>query len=70
MIGELGEWKDKLCKEFYIDKEEVKLYVVDAMPKILPIFPDNLIKKAEKRLKKLDIEIVTGVLQSMPGEFS
>lgn len=60
MIGELGEWKDKLCKEFYIDKEEVKLYVVDAMAKILPIFPDNLIKKAEKRLKKLDIEIVTG----------
>ncbi|MBI6875205.1 NAD(P)/FAD-dependent oxidoreductase [Clostridium aciditolerans] len=60
MIGELGEWKNRLCKEFYIDKEEVKLYVVDAMPKILPIFPDNLIKKAEKRLEKLDIEIITG----------
>jgi len=59
MIGELGEWKDRLCREFYVDKEEVKLYVVDALPKILPIFPDNLIKKAEKRLKKLDIEIIT-----------
>ncbi|MFD3158346.1 FAD-dependent oxidoreductase [Haloimpatiens sp. FM7330] len=60
MIGELGEWKNRLCEDFSINKEEVKLYVVDAMPKILPIFPDKLIKKAEKRLKKLDIEIITG----------
>ncbi|MCT4605120.1 MAG: FAD-dependent oxidoreductase [Marinisporobacter sp.] len=59
MIGELGEWKNRLCKDFHIDEEEVKLYVVDAMPKILPIFPDNLIKKAEKRLEKLGIEIIT-----------
>ncbi|CAH2213380.1 NAD(P)/FAD-dependent oxidoreductase [Tepidibacter aestuarii] len=60
MIGELGEWKDRLCEDFYIDKEEVKLYVVDGAPKILQILSDNLIKKAEKRLKKLGIEIVTG----------
>lgn len=59
MIGELGEWKDRLCKEFYISKEEVKLYVVDALPKILPIFPDKLIKKTENRLRKLGVEIIT-----------
>jgi NADH dehydrogenase len=59
MIGELGEWKNRLCKDFHIDKEEVKLYVVDAMSKILPIFPDNLIKKAEKRLRKLGVNIIT-----------
>ncbi|WP_461204974.1 FAD-dependent oxidoreductase [Clostridium sp. DL1XJH146] len=60
MIGELGEWKNTLCKDFDIAREDVKLYVVDAMPKILPIFPDKLIRKAEKRLAKLDVEIVTG----------
>ncbi|PAB59069.1 FAD-dependent oxidoreductase [Anaeromicrobium sediminis] len=60
MMGELGEWKDRLCEDFYIDKEEVKLYLVDAMPKILPIYPDNLIKKAEKRFKDLGVEIITG----------
>lgn len=60
MIGELGEWKDRLCEDYYIDKEDVKLYVVDALPKILPIFPDKLIKKAEKRLNKLGVEILTG----------
>ncbi|HEY8889616.1 MAG TPA: NAD(P)/FAD-dependent oxidoreductase [Clostridium sp.] len=59
MIGELGEWKDRLCKEFYIDKKEVKLYVVDALPKILPNLPDKLIAKAGQRLNKLGIEIIT-----------
>lgn len=69
MIGELAEWKDRLCKEFYIDKEEVKLYVVDALPKILPIFPDKLIKRAENRLKKLGVEIITGagITEVKPG---
>ncbi|MGB3366250.1 MAG: NAD(P)/FAD-dependent oxidoreductase [Acidaminobacteraceae bacterium] len=60
MIGELGEWKEKLCKDFYIDVEDVNLYVVDMLPKVLPIFPDKLIDKAEKRLIKLGVQIYTG----------
>ena len=60
MIGELAEWKERLCKEFFISEDEVKLYVVDALPKILPIFPDKLINKAANRLKKLGVEIITG----------
>lgn len=60
MVGELAEWKNRLCKDFNIDKREVKIYVVDALPKILTIFPDKLIKKAEKRLEKLGVEIITG----------
>ncbi|MGE4284103.1 MAG: NAD(P)/FAD-dependent oxidoreductase [Clostridia bacterium] len=60
MIGELAEWKDRLCEDFHIDKEEVKLYVVDALPTILPNLPKNLIKKAEKRLQKMEIQIITG----------
>lgn len=59
MIGELGEWKDRLCEDFHVEKEEVKLYVVDALPTILPNLPKNLIKKAEKRLEKLGVQIVT-----------
>lgn len=60
MIGELGEWKDQLCKEFYISEDEVSLKVVDVLPTILPIFPKNLIEKAEKRLRKLGVELLTG----------
>lgn len=68
MIGELAEYRDRLCSDFHIDKNEVKLYAVDALPKILPIFPDNLIKKAEKRLQKLGVEIITGSSTSEIGK--
>lgn len=60
MIGELAEFKQELCKENYIDESEVRLVVADMAPKILPILPDKLIKKAEKHLGKLGVEIVTG----------
>lgn len=59
MIGELAEFKQELCKENYIDESEVRLVVADMAPKILPILPDKLIKKAEKHLGKLGVEIVT-----------
>jgi len=60
MVGELAEYKERLCKDFYIDEEDVKIYVADALPKILPNYPDKLIAKAEKRLRKLGVEIRTG----------
>ncbi|WP_430883689.1 NAD(P)/FAD-dependent oxidoreductase [Fusibacter sp. JL216-2] len=59
MIGELGEYKDELCRDFNIPKEDVKLYVADALPSLLPQYPVKLIEKAEKRLHKLGVEILT-----------
>ena len=59
MIGELAEWADRLCEDYGIDRSEVSLYVNDALTKILPIFPDKLIRKAEKRLQKLGVKILT-----------
>ena len=58
MAGELGEWKDELCRSFHIDKDEVTLYVVDFAPKVLPVYPDKLVRKAERRLIKLGNELV------------
>ena len=58
MAGELGEWKDELCRSFHIDKDEVTLYVVDFAPKVLPMYPDKLVRKAERRLIKLGKELV------------
>ena len=60
MIGELAEFTQELCKEFVVDPSEVKLHVVDMVDKILPILPEPLIRKAEKRLKKLNVNIITG----------
>ena len=58
MAGELGEWKDELCRSFHIDKDEVTLYVVDFAPKVLPMYPDKLVRKAERSLIKLGNELV------------
>jgi NADH dehydrogenase len=59
MIGELAEYSQELCREFHIDPAEVSLHVVDMVDKILPILPEPLIRKAEKRLRKLNINIIT-----------
>ncbi|MBZ9635436.1 FAD-dependent oxidoreductase [Clostridium sp. FP1] len=59
MMGELGEWKERLCKDFYIEQEEVTLILVDDLPKILPNFPDKLIAKTKKRLNKLGVTVLT-----------
>lgn len=59
LVGEMAEFRDELCKEFYIDPSEVRLVVADMAPKILPILPDKLIEKATKRLNKMNVEIIT-----------
>lgn len=58
-IGELVEWKKKLCKKYFVDEKDVRLMVVEAMGKILPILNDNLIKKSERYLKRHGVEILT-----------
>lgn len=58
-IGEIAEWKNKLCKDYNISKSEVRLIIADMSPKILPILEEKLIRKAEKRLRKLGVEIYT-----------
>lgn len=57
VLGELIEWKKKLSRDYYIDEKEVKLVLVEALDKILPILNDNLIAKAEKYLLKHGVEI-------------
>ncbi|OBR63983.1 6-phosphogluconate dehydrogenase [Paenibacillus oryzae] len=59
MIGELAEYTEELAKEHYIDRSEVSLHVADMVDKILPILPEKLIRKAEKRLRKMNVNIIT-----------
>ncbi len=58
-IGELVEWKKKLCKKYFVEEKDVRLMVVEAMGKILPILNDKLIGKSERFLKKHGVEILT-----------
>lgn len=68
MVGELAEFVEELCTTYVIDRSEVSVHVADMAPKILPILPDNLIRKAEKRLHKLGVEITVGQKISAVGE--
>lgn len=70
LVGEMAEQRDELCREFYIDPSEVRLVVADMAPKVLPILPDKLIQKAEARLRKLNVEIVTGAKITEVGKGS
>ncbi len=70
LIGEMAENRDELCKEFFIDPSEVRLVVADMAPKVLPILPDKLIQKAEARLRKLNVEIVTSAKITEVGKGS
>lgn len=59
LIGEMAEYREQLCHEFHIDPSDVRLVVADMAPKILPILPDKLIKKSEKYLNKMNVEMIT-----------
>ncbi len=58
-VGELVQWADELCGEYGINRNEVKLYVVEAMDKILPNLPDPLIKKATAFLEGKGVKVLT-----------
>lgn len=58
MIGELAEWRERLCHTFTIPESEVKMIVADMLPKVLPNFDDKLINKTTKRLEKMNVEIL------------
>lgn len=58
-VGELFEWKDVLCDKYGIDKNEVAIYNVEAMPTILPILRPSLQTKAANFLTKKGVKLMT-----------
>jgi len=58
MLGELLEWKDKLCKHYGIDSGEVRIILVEAMRDILPVLPKKLRDKAVKFITKKGGEVL------------
>lgn len=58
MIGELAEYVPVLCKRFNIKREDVKLVDVDGLPRPVPVLPEKLSAKVEKRLTKMGVDVV------------
>lgn len=59
LVGELFQWVEELCKDYCIDRNEVKLLVVEAMSRILTNISDKSMKKVVKYLNKNGVEILT-----------
>ena len=59
MIGELAIWVKSLCKQNVIDRKDVRLVIVDMLPRILSTLSEKNSEKAHKYLeKKLKVEIM------------
>lgn len=59
MMGELGRWVKKLCIEYNIPRNEVSLYLIEALPKILTILKESNVKKSMAYLTdKLGVNIL------------
>ncbi|HIZ84331.1 MAG TPA: NAD(P)/FAD-dependent oxidoreductase [Firmicutes bacterium] len=66
MAGELAEYIPFLCREFGIKEEEPRLICADLLERAVPVLPEKLSAKVEKRLKKMGCQLflrtnVTGV---------
>lgn len=60
MMGELMEWVKRLCKEYKIPRNEVKLALVEALPKILPtVSREYLVQKVVRFFNKNGVEVKT-----------
>lgn len=61
MIGELAEYAPVLCKKFEIDPKELTMVNVDMLPRTVPILPEKLSDKVERRLEKMGVTLMLGV---------
>ncbi|RXK18108.1 NAD(P)/FAD-dependent oxidoreductase [Macrococcus sp. DPC7161] len=56
LLGELVEKIPALCKQYGIDQSKVKITCVEAAPKMLPMFSEDLVKYVVSYLEKRGVE--------------
>jgi len=70
MIGELLDYRDIMCRKYFLDPNEVRILNIEALPSILPILEEPLRAKAEAYLKKRRCEIMlnSAIIGAEPGK--
>ena len=68
VLGELAEGLPRICKEYNIPFEKIRIFAVEAAPSIIPFFPKESIQYAMDVLEKHNIEVMTGkkILECTP----
>ncbi|KQL54968.1 pyridine nucleotide-disulfide oxidoreductase [Heyndrickxia shackletonii] len=61
LVGEIADKLPTLTSKYGIDPKEIKLLLVEAGPKILPVLPENLIERATKSLEDRGVQFLTGL---------
>ena len=59
MAGELLEWRDTMCAKWLVDRKEVRIAVVEALPHILPMLEEDLRAKVANYMKKHNADLLT-----------
>ncbi|WP_347553136.1 NAD(P)/FAD-dependent oxidoreductase (plasmid) [Pseudalkalibacillus hwajinpoensis] len=58
LVGELADEIPNLTDKYGVDQAKIKLMLVEAMPKILPMLPDELIQRATKSLEGRGVQFL------------
>ncbi|MGZ9583618.1 NAD(P)/FAD-dependent oxidoreductase [Paenibacillus marinisediminis] len=61
LVGEIADKMPAWAKTYGIDPAEIKLILVEAGPKILPVLPEHLIARATESLEARGVKFLTGV---------
>lgn len=61
LVGEIADVLPKLTKRYGVDAKEIKLLLVEAGPKILPVLPDHLIERATASLTARGVQFLLGL---------
>lgn len=59
LVGEIVDHFPKVAAKYGVPFSDLKIKLVEAGPKILPVFPDNLIERATTSLAKRGVEFIT-----------
>src|SRR5712664_241513 len=64
LAGALAEIARQTLKNDFrsIHPEEARIILMDGLPRVLPPFPEDLSRKAERSLAKLGVQVMTGVM--------
>lgn len=61
LVGEIADVLPTLTKRYGVDPKAIKLMLVEAGPKILPVLPDHLIERATASLTARGVQFLTGL---------